>query len=483
MKNTQIKFLFCLFAVTILFSCNSGKNNDVLNYTTDKTLGLSRINLNSISEKIPVEKILKEKTDLKQDEKFFLQLVSKPKESGINTDKPLYFIVDQGKSTSDPDVKAFFWIDDKAKFQKSMSDLTKSKVTIDKKDFIFVDGKLTGSLKGDIAVLSSEYSYNSPYSYSGYSNNMGNPSPKLNEKYFTDFWNRNGTSNDAIKDQVNLSLVNDKDVSGWVNLSAVANFASKGYIETLAVNKLITDSGIGFDFDFEKGKAAMDTKTFFNDDMKKIVEKYYDKNSINYDLVKNVELNNAKSFSIGFFSLDFMKYLIKEAGFEATINHYLASTNRTLEDITSTFTGDYAFVDFNKDPKDSINYYKSNSAVVLGFNPKKKEILEGLLKGSLGQTKQYLIGDKEVIFSEDDKVIYQFQSKKAGKSSKLDEKSGITSYSWSDGKDYNNKEKATVKVVDAVNESKETDGNLVSETTFTLDKKDENALYYLIMNG
>lgn len=482
MKNTLMKSLFCLFAVSILFSCNSGKNNDVLSYTTDKTLGLSRINLNSISEKIPVEKILEEKKNLKQDEKFFLQLVSKPKESGINTDKPLYFIIDQGKSTNDPDVKAFFWIDDKAKFQKSMSDLTKSKVTIDKKDFIFVDGKLTGSLKGDIAVLSSEYSYNSPYSYSGYSSNMGNPSAKLNEKYFTDFWSRKGTSNDAIKDQVNLSLVKDKDVSGWINLSAVASFASKGYIETLAVNKLIANSGIGFDFDFEKGKAAMDTKTFFNDDMKKIVEKYYDKNGINYDLVKNVELDNAKSFSIGFFSLDFMKYLIKEAGFEATINHYLASTNRTLEDITSTFTGDYAFVDFNPAPNDSINY-RTNSAVALGFNPKKKEILAGLLKGPLGQSKKYMIGDNEVIFSEDDKVIYQFQSKKAGKNAKLDKKSGITSYSWSDGKDYNNKEKATVKIIDAVNESKEDDGNMVSETTFTLDKKDENALYYLIMNG
>ena len=111
MKNTFLKTLFYVFSVAILFSCNSNKNSDILNYTTDATLGLSRVNLKTISDKIPVEKILKEKKDLKEEEKFFLQLVSKPKESGINIDKPLYFIVDQGKSTYDPDVnpeKSFY---------------------------------------------------------------------------------------------------------------------------------------------------------------------------------------------------------------------------------------------------------------------------------------------------------------------------------------------------------------------------------------
>ncbi|WP_139166229.1 hypothetical protein [Chryseobacterium soldanellicola] len=477
-----MKSLFYVFAFAILFSCNSNKNNEILTYTTDTTLGLSRVNLNTISEKIPVDKILKEKKDLKDDEKFFLQLVSKPKESGIDTDKPLYFIIDQGKSTYDPDAKAFFWITDKAKFQKSMSDLTKTKVTIDKKDYIYVDGKMTGSIKGDMAIVSSDKSYN-PYGYSSLNAPVPNSSSKLDEKYFTDFWGRKGTSNAAIKDQVNQSLVSDRDISGWVNLAAVASYVSKGYIETLAVNKLIIDSGIGFDFNFDKGKSEMDTKTFFNSDMKKVVEKYYDKNAVNYDLVKNVELNNAKSFTIGFFSLDFMRYLVKEAGFEATVNHYLASTNKTLEDITSTFTGDYAFADFKSNPADTMEYYKTNSAVVLGFNPKKKDVLTSLLQGPLGQSKKYMIADNQVIFSEDNNVIYQFQNRKAGKNTKLNKKTGITAYSWSDGNDYNQKEKATVKVVDMVSESKEDGGNLVSKTVFTLDKKDENALYYLIMNG
>ncbi|MGE6395528.1 hypothetical protein [Chryseobacterium scophthalmum] len=476
MKNTLMKSLLCAFAFVILFSCNSNKNDDILKYTTDTTLGLSRVNLNSISDKIPVEKILKEKKNLNDEGRVLLQLISKPKESGIDISKPLYIMVEPGKSNSDPDVKAFFWISDKAKFQKSMSDLTKTKITIDKKDFIFEDGKITGSIKGDMAIMSSEKSF----SYSRYNSMDG--VAKLSEKYFTDFWARKGTSNKVIIDQVNESLVSGKDVSGWMNLGAVASYVSKGYIETLAVNKLIKDSGIGFDFSFDKGKVEMDTKTFFNSDMKKIVEKYYSKNNINYDLVKNVELDNSKSFSIGYFSLDFMRYLIKEAGFEATVNHYLASTNTTLEDITTTFTGDYAYMDMKSNPADSMEYYSNKRAMVLGFNPKKKDVLTSLLQGPLGESKKYTIVDNQVIFSDDKSVNAQFQAKKAAKNSKLSKKTGITAYSWSDGSDYNRRETVPAKVIEISNESKENAGNLVSKSLITLDKKDENALYYFIMN-
>jgi len=481
MKSTLMKTLLCAFAMVILFSCNSNKNDEILNFTTDTTLGISRVNLKELSKKIPVDKILKEKKNVQPEEKLFLQLVSKPEESGIDIDKPLYIIVDQGKTNSEFDAKSFLWINDKAKFQKSMSEMTKSKVTIDSKDQIFIDGKLAGSMKGEMAIMVSEKAYNP---YGGYNSDMSQGSERINAKYFTDFWARKGSKNAAIKEQVNNSLVADKDVSGWVNLAAVASFASKGYIETLAINKLIKDSGIGFDFNFDKGKAEMETKTFFNSDMKKIVEKYYDKNDVNYDLVKNVELDNAKSFSIGFFSLDFMKYLVKEAGFEATVNHYLASSNKSLEDITSTFTGDYAFVDF-KVKQDTADYYnyRSDNAIVLGFNPKNKATLTSLMDQYLTSAgKKYMVTDNQVIVSDNPEVLSQFQSKKAGKNSTLDKKSGVMSYSWSDGKDYNQRENPPVKVISMTNESKEDGGNLVSKSVFTLDKKDENALYYLLMN-
>lgn len=472
-----MKSLFYAFALAMLFSCNSNKNDEILKYTTDTTLGLSRVNLNSISDKIPVEKILKEKKNIDAEQKILLQLISNPKESGIDVSKPLYLIVDSDKPTSEPDVKAFFWINDKAKFQKSMSDLSKSKITIDNKDFIYENGKLTGSIKGDMAIMSNEKSVGY---YSRY--NSSNDAPKLNVKYFTDFWARKGTTNKVIIDQVNESLVSSKDVSGWMNLGAVASYASKGYIETLAVNKLIKDSGLGFDFSFDKGKVEVDMKTFFNNDMKKIVEKYYNKNKINYDLVKSVEFDNAKSFSIGYFSLDFMRYLIKESGLEATVNHQLASTNRTLEDLTTTFTGDYAYAEMKTNP-DLGSVYSGDRVMVLGFNPKKKDVLISLLQGPFeNSSEKYAIVDDKVIFSDNQAIQTQFKTKKDAKNSKLDKKSGITSYSWSNGNDYNRGENSPAKVVEITNESKENGGNLISKSVVSLDKKEENALYYILMN-
>ena len=85
-----MKTLLYAFVLVIFFSCNSNKNDEILTYTTDTTLGLSRVNLKEISNKIPVDKILKEKKNLQAEEKLFLQLVNKPGESGIDIDKPLY---------------------------------------------------------------------------------------------------------------------------------------------------------------------------------------------------------------------------------------------------------------------------------------------------------------------------------------------------------------------------------------------------------
>lgn len=105
-----------------------------------------------------------------------------------------------------------------------------------------------------------------------------------------------------------------------------------------------------------------------------------------------------------------------------------------------------------------------------------------MLQGPLGESKKYTIVDNQVIFSDDQSINAQFQAKKAAKNSKLSKKTGITAYSWSDGSDYNRRETVPAKVIEISNESKENAGNLVSKSVITLDKKDENALYYFIMN-
>lgn len=476
----KLHIYFYLVAFILLASCSSNNNNEILSFTTDGTLGISRVNLKTIYKKIPVDKILKEKKDISEDQKLILQLVAKPQESGIDEDKPLYVLVDKAPTSNTPEFRIFFSINDKKKFQESMSKLTKKKVTINDKDFILVDNSLVGNINKDRAVILQKE--NNSYEQDIYSKSA--LTTTVTEKELLDFWKRKGTSSKSIKEQVNKSLTSEKDLGAWINLGAVASFASQGYIETLAVNKLIKDSGYGLDFSFDKGSVTMDSKSFFNDEMKKVVSKYYNGKKVNYNLVKNIDLDNTKSFTIGFFSFDLINYLIKEAGMEAMINNYLQYSGKTVQDLTSIFNGDFAFAEMNKNPADSLNYYSNNTALVLGFNKKNVDGLQTLLKGPIFEGKKYIIQDNNILFSDDNNALYQFKNNKAAKNSKLNKKSDVSSYSWTNGDDINKSSNSNVaKVVDMTSESTVEKGDFVTATKISVDKKDENALYYFILSN
>lgn len=477
MKTSQL--LYFLLSLIFLASCSSGNNDEIIKYSTDKTLGISRVNLQSFSDKIPFDKILKEKTNLSEGKKEILQLLSKPEESGIDIAKPLYFMIEGSQNISNPEVKIFFSLKDKNKFQSKMSQLTKQKMSISDKGSIYLGSLLIGSIKDDYAVLAYQKDYN--YSFNLPQSSANSENKTVTEQYFEDFWNRKGISNSTLKDQINKTLTKNKDISLWINIAATASYATKGYIETLTLNKLLIDSGFGIEFNFDKGKIEMETQSFFNKDMKKIIEKYYNKNKINYDLVKYTELDNAEAFSLGFFSLDFFKYLIQESGFEATINNYLGRYgNTTLEDVTSSFTGDFASVEYkNSDPT---AYSSETNITILGINPQKTDKINALLKNNfLFSSKKPTVIDNLLILGGDDTFINQIKNKKEAKNSNLDKKSGINSCFWSNGRNFN---KATNKanIVDWTGSSKEEDGNMISEASILLDKKDENALYYLLVN-
>lgn len=470
MKTSKFIILFLIAA--IISSCGSKSNNsEVLKYTTDKTLGLVRINLNSITEKVSAEKLLKEKLDLEEEQTLLLQLASNPKESGLNMDIPLFVIVDPGKKTEYPDIKTMFSISDKAKFQAKMSTIAKKTIKIDDKNLIYFDNKLVGSLKGDLAVITQD-------EYKGGYYDSETFVSKINEKYFEEFWARTGSDKESIKEQVNKSLTSDKDVSAWVNIQATSSYFSKGYIESLAINKLLVDAGINVNFNFDKGIIEFQSTTFFNKELKAVIEKYYSKNAINYDMVKYINTENATGYTFGFFSLDLLNYIIKEAGFESTINNYMAMAETNLSEITSAFTGDFAAINYKS--TDTTSYYRSTeTAVVIGINKDKQAVIEKLLTNYpyLGET--YAFGDNEFVYSTDSTILEGFKNKTAAKNANLKKVTGVNSYSWST-LDELNTSADKVKIIDVVSESKEDDGNLSSKVIVTFDKKEENILYYLL---
>lgn len=470
MKTSKLIILFLITA--IVSSCGSKSNNsEVLKYTTDKTLGLARINLNSITDKISAEKLLKEKTDLKEEQTLLLQLASNPKESGLNVDNPVFIIVDPGKKMEYPDIKTMFSISDKTKFQEKMSTITKKTIKIDDKGLIYFDNKLVGSLKGDLAIITQD-------EYSGGYYDEDEFISKINEKYFEEFWARTGSEKESIKEQVNHSLTSEKDVSAWMNIQATSSYLSKGYIETLAINKLLVDAGINVNFNFDKGIIEFESTTFFNKDLKEVVEKYYSKNAINYDLLKYINTENAKGYTLGFFSLDLVHHIIKEAGLESSINNYLTMAETNLAEIASIFTGDFAAVNYNS--TDTSSYYRSTeTAVVIGINKDKKELIEKFINKYpyIGET--YAFTDNEFVYSTNPMILEEFKNKTVAKNSNLKKVSGVNSYSWTT-LDELNTSTDKVKIIDVVSESKEDAGNLSSKVIVTFDKKEENIIYYLL---
>ncbi len=488
MKRIIYGFLLC--SLTLMgVSCSSDSTDSVIiGYTTDKTLAIVKINLDRLDGKLPKEEFMKDKSnDFSASEKEKMQLFMNARDNGIDIEKPVYIMTEQEKT----DIAFSFigWVDDQAKFEKSFSKITETKVRIDKaKNLIYSDDKLIGSIKDDMIVLSR--STENPMSsmgrrYSDY-DEPKNDGAK-NEKFYTDFWNRKPSEKDGMIDQIEKSLGAEADVCTWINLYGVINTASKGYIETLAVNKMLLDAGLGMNLNFDNGKIELKTNTFFNEELQKLVKKHYDSKGIDYDIVKNIELDNSKGYTIGFMSLDFIKYFVKEAGFEAVVNSALSYKELTLDDITNALDGSYAFATYKEevvDAEDPYSYPKPSVVVALGINGSKAKKILDLVDNDpmFGFYTKSFHNNDVLVFATDENKLAPLRANKAAVNKNLKKESGIMSYSWATGDDINTAfaGKSKVKVTKMVSTSKMEGGNASTETTITLDKDKKNSLHYIM---
>ena len=479
------KIIYATLSITILLliaSCGSKNNKQVLKYTTDKTIAISKINLEQLDEKFPKEEMLKDSSNnFSSIDKEKFKLFFNANENGIDIEEPLYILVDQDKENFA--TSFIVKVDDTKKFETNFSKITDTQIKIDKaKNLIYSNSELIGSINDDVLVLSRLMSnpYGSSYGSSG--------DAAADEEFYTNFWKRKTTENEKIIDQVNATLKDDADMSAWINVYAGISTLSRGYIETLAVNKLLIDAGIGIDLNFEKGNVAFNTQTFFNDDLQKLVEKHYDGKNVNYDLIKNIDIDNSKMFAVGFMSFDFIKHFVKEAGFEASLNKYLEYKDITFEEITNALTGDYAFVNFKDEEvktDDPYYYAKPNSLFALGIKgDNAKKVIDILSNDGMMNSLGGSFSNKEIlVFATNQKDLNLLKTNKAAANKKLDKISGVNAYSWTDGEDISksmNNEKNKAKIEEMVTVSNIKDGNLSSETNIKIDKKDKNALHYLM---
>ncbi|WP_294821718.1 hypothetical protein [uncultured Flavobacterium sp.] len=483
----RILYGFLMFSVGLMaVSCGSDSADEtILGYTTDNTIAIVKVNLDRLDEKLPKKEMMNDKSDkFSASEKEKMELFMNAEDNGIDITKPLYLMTDKDKDRFSFSIIG--WLDDEAKFEKNFSKISETKITINKeKNLVYSDKELIGSIKDGMIVLA-KAAGNPMDGLMGRSAYAPSNNGEVTEKFYADFWNRKPTEKEAMIGQIEKSLQADADMSAWVNVYTVVNTLSKGYIETLAVNKLILDAGVGFNLNFDKGKIDFRTNTFFNEEMQKLVKKYYDSKGVDYDIVKNIELDQAKMYSVGFFSIDFLKYFIKEAGFEPMANSVLQYQGLTLEDITNALNGKYAFAMFPEQPApadDPYAYPKPSGVLVLGINGDKAGKLINAIEAepNFSYYAKMFHNKDMLVFATEDSQLEQLKANKAAANKKLNKVSGVNSYTWATGEDFNKgfQGHAKAKVISIESTSKIDGGNGSSETVIKLDKDKKNALHYL----
>lgn len=481
--------LVVLLLMIITISCNNNNNQEILKITSDSTLSLTKLNLESLNDKLPKDELEKENNldKFSKKEKEQIKLLINAKDNGINIGKSLYIMIDEVKR--DYVISAIFWLDNEKKFQENFSKITDSKIVINtKKNLVYADNNVIGAIKGDMIVLSQ---------FSNHKSLMNSFSvekkKETNAKFYTDFWNRKAIENTIKIDQINKSLVHSADVSTWLNIEGAISSATNGYIETLAINRLLIDAGLSMNLNFEKGKVVLNTNTYLNEDLRKLVEKHYDGKKINYDILENVSVDNATTYALGYFSLDFIKHFVKEAGFESTVNNYLEFKDLTFDELASTFTGDYAFIN-NKVTEDknatnqnlySLMKSQQNSVFVLGINGKKSNKVIDIIKKELSASNggHIFTNDNLLVFSTEEENLKLLKSNKKADNDNLEKVSNVNSYSWTSGEEFNkdlDKSEMKFKVENMISTSKMDNGNFSTEFTITIDKDSDNIIHYLM---
>lgn len=493
----RIIYGFLLFSATLLaVSCGSDDSNEeILKYTTDKTLAIVKVNLQQLDKKLPKEEIMKDESgNFSEKDKEKLKLFMNADENGIDVEKPLYLMTDQNK---DGFVFSFFgWLTNPSKFEANFSKISGTKIKIDEaKNLIYSNDNLIGAINDHMIVLSQNVT--NPMN-SMYGSSRVNASGPANDQFYADLWKRKPLENKNAVEQIKKSLDSESDVSSWINLYGMINTFSKGYIETLAIDKVLKGAGMGFSLNFGEGKIEAKGSTFFNDDLKKLVEKYYSGKSIDYSIVKNIDIDRSKSYAVGYMSPEFFRYFIKEAGFETMANNFLESKNLTVEEITNALSGHYAFVQFREDKNESqavpevdeygypVPYYpQPKMLLALGINGGKAKKIVDLINAEpmLTQNAKVYSNNELLVVSNDDKGMEMVKSNKTAVNSTLKKKSDVTTYSWSDSEDINKmieRSDRKVKMVSMESSSNVKDGNFSSDITITLDKSKKNVLHYLM---
>ncbi len=166
-------------------------------------------------------------------------------------------------------------------------------------------------------------------------------------------------SNSILSNAHFKTLQNDgHDISVWMNYEELytnnADPSSNPFIKM----EYFKESGLALGIDFEKGKASAEMDYYMSNEMASIYKKYAPKN-IDLNLIKKIPSNDIDMIAAYNLNPEMIQAYLKKFGLDGLLNMGLGMAGTSMDNISSTFTGDLvaAITDMKMKAKiDTVDY-------------------------------------------------------------------------------------------------------------------------------
>lgn len=340
MQRTSLFGLLAI-ALVLIASCRSADKSAIA-IPKDAAVVL-HINTSSLSSKLSWKEIQQtnwfKEAYADADDTLARKLLDNPDNSGINTDADLvFFVKKQGKNGY-------------AVFEGGLKDAAAFE-SFNKK----LKPKATASKDGDLNILKMDdeqiatwkdghfiYVYNADFDKASRFSEEGESKPSVITDSLINFakalYDLKGSNSLTSEEKFSSLLKESGDVHVWLNSENLYSGMLGGMLSTMKIGDLIKGNVSAMALHFDNGKIAIKSKTYYNDEVRKLLEKYKMKN-IDADALSRIPSENIAGVFAWNYPPEGLKEFLKLAGLDGMINGFLGEIGYSIDEFVKANKGD-----------------------------------------------------------------------------------------------------------------------------------------------
>jgi hypothetical protein len=358
MKRITGLTLIVLLAFSF-FACNSKKSGL---FIPDNALMVVHVNPSSLSSKITWDEIKNSEwfKDLRhrEDDTLVQKILDNPEAVGMDTKGDFFaFVARSGNNAYTvfegliKDASAFEVLNKKIHEKgKVESDAGYSMMVMDNSTMVAWNKEKFAYIN-DMPEMSSR----SPFG----NRRMGDNNNKLNadslRRIVKAILNHEGKN--MHDDKRFAGLMKEKgDMHMWFNSSANISDIAGGFMDMMKVSSLLEGNATGAVLSFDDGKITINSKSFVNDELAKLMEKY-DSKDISADVLNRIPSQNVVGVMAANMNPKMIQEVLKAAGFEGLLNSFLSKQGLSVNEIFSAINGEFIVAVSDLQKKDTTITY------------------------------------------------------------------------------------------------------------------------------